>query len=64
MNKYYFNQSWPLKELEHRILGWKLFILKYNLGMCRGKEMWCKMADTKTFLDYIFKKIKNACNMR
>jgi len=22
------------------------------------------MSDTKTFLDYIFKKMKNACNMR
>ena len=53
-----------LKELEHKRLGWKVLILKYDLGQSLSKEMWCKMTDTKTFLDYIFKKMKNACNMR
>jgi len=35
-----------LKELEHRQLGWKVLILKYDLGKSLSKEMWCKMADT------------------
>jgi len=52
-----------LKELKHRKLGWKGLILKYELGKSLGKEMWCKMADTKHFLD-TFVKMKNACNMR
>jgi len=43
-----------LKELEHRKLGWKVFILKYDLGKTICKEMWCKIADTKAFIDYIF----------
>jgi len=53
-----------LKELEHRKLGWKVFILKYDLGKSLSKEMSWKMADTKTFLDFIFKKMKNARIMR
>jgi len=56
-----------LKELEHRKLGWKVLtsILKYDLGFkILSKEMWWHMADTKNILDYIFKKMKNACNMR
>ena len=44
-------------------LGWKVLILKYDLGRSLRKEMWCNMADTKK-IDYIFKKMKNACNMR
>jgi len=36
-----------LKELEHRKLGWKVLILKYDLVKSLSKEMWCKMADTK-----------------
>ena len=47
-----------LKELEHRKLGWKVLILEYDLGKSLGKEMWWKMADTKT-IDYIFKNTKN-----
>jgi len=45
-----------LKELEHRKLGWKVLILKYDLGKSLSKEMWCtcKMADTKNNFDYIF----------
>ena len=43
-----------LKELEHRNLGWKVLILKYDLGKSLSKEMWCKMADTKKFFYYIF----------
>ena len=40
-----------LKELEHSKWGWKVLILKYDLGKSLSKEMWCKMADTqKTFL--------------
>ena len=35
-----------LKELEHRQLGWKVLILKYDLGKSPSKEMWCKIADT------------------
>ena len=53
-----------LKELEHRKFGWKVLILKYDLGKSLSKEMWWNMSDTKKFLDYIFKKMKNACNMR
>ena len=30
----------PLKELEHRKLGWKVFILIYDLGKSLSKEMW------------------------
>jgi len=48
-------QIQELKEIEHRKLAWKVFILKYDLGKSLSKEMWCQMADTKTFLDYIFK---------
>jgi len=43
-----------LKTLEHRKLGWKVLILKHDLGKSLSKEMWCKMADTKTNFDYIF----------
>jgi len=39
-----------LKELEQRKLGWKVLILKYDLGKSLSKEKWCKMADTKFFL--------------
>ena len=35
------------KELEHRQLGWKVLILKYDLGKSLSKEIWCKMADTQ-----------------
>jgi len=31
--------SFYLKELEHRKLGWKVLILKYNLGNSLSKEM-------------------------
>jgi len=43
-----------LKQLEHRTFGWKVPILKYDLGKSLSKEMWCKMADTKNNFDYIF----------
>jgi len=46
--------SWRLKELEHRKLGYKVLILKYDLGKSLSKEMWCKMADTKKRDLYIF----------
>jgi len=55
---------YELKELEHTKLGWKVLILKYDLGKSLRKEMWYKMADTKKFLDYIFLKMKNACYMK
>ena len=42
------------QELEHRKLGWKVLILKYDLGKSFSKEMWYKMADTKQICDYIF----------
>jgi len=42
-----------LKELEHRQMGWKVLILKYDLGKSLSNEMWCKMSDTKNFY-YIF----------
>ena len=44
-----------LKELEHRKMGWKVLILKYDLGKSLSKEIRCKMADTKKN-DYVFKK--------
>jgi len=53
-----------LKELEHRKLGWKVFIFKYDLGKSLSKEMWCKMADAKTNFDFILKNMKNACIFR
>jgi len=43
-----------LKELEHRQLGWKVLILKYDLGKSLSKEMWCKKAETNKKIDYIF----------
>jgi len=42
-----------LKELEHRQIGWKVLILKYDLVKSLSKEICCKMAGTKN-LDYIF----------
>jgi len=47
-------KQYSLKELEHRKLGWKVLILKSDLGKSVSKEMWCKMADTKKNFDYIF----------
>jgi len=34
-----------LKEIEHRKLGWKALILKYDIGKSLSKVMWCKTAD-------------------
>ena len=45
--------KFALKELEHRKLGWKVLILKYDSG--KSKEMWCKMADTKKVWLHILK---------
>ena len=45
-------------------MGWKVLNLKYNKGKSLNKEMWWDMADTKTFLEYIFEKMKNASNIR
>ena len=45
-------------------LGWKVLILKYNLVKSLSKEVWCKMAGTNIFVDYIYKRMKNACNLR
>jgi len=42
----------------------KKLILKYEFGKSLSKEMWCKMADTKHVLYYVFQKMKNACSMR
>jgi len=47
-----------LKGLEHRKIGWKILILKYDFGKSLSKEMWHKITDTKTFIDYKFKKMK------
>jgi len=44
-----------LKELEHIRFGWKVLVLKYDLGKSASKEMWCKMADTKKSLTTYFK---------
>ena len=52
-----------LKELEHRKMGWKVLILKYDVGKSLSKEMWCKMTDTKKCWLHILKD-ENACNMR
>jgi len=38
---------WIPLMLEHRKLGWKVLILKYDLGKSFSKEMWCKVAHTK-----------------
>ena len=51
---YHFLANIYLKELEHRQLGWKVIIFKFDLGKSLSKEMWCKMADTKKYFDYIF----------
>ena len=53
-----------LKELEHRKLGWKVLILKYDLGKSLSKYMWCKTADTKINLTSYFKRWKKSWNMR
>jgi len=44
-----------LKELEHRKLGGKVLILKYDSGKSLSKEMWCKKADTKKIWLHILK---------
>jgi len=49
----YMSIELPLKRLEHKSLGWKL--LKYNLDMSLGEEVWCWMPDS---YDNIFKKMK------
>jgi len=59
---------WPvllfyIKEARAQKIGLKS-ILKYDLCKSLSKELCCKMADTKTFVDYIFEKMKNACNLR
>jgi len=36
-----------IRSIEHRKLGWKVLILKYDLDKSISKEMWCKMADIK-----------------
>jgi len=51
-------QKCILKELEHRKMGWKVLILKYDLGKSLSKEMWCKMANTKTNFTTYFKRWK------
>jgi len=35
-------------------IGLKSTYLKYDLSKSLRKEMWCKMADTKTYFDNIF----------
>jgi len=49
-----YNNGRHLKELEHRKLGWKVLILKYDFGKSLSNEMWFKMADTKIHFDYVF----------
>jgi len=47
-----------LKEIEHKKLGWKVRILKYDLGKSLNKEMWimwCKITDTNNVLLHILK---------
>ena len=39
-------------------MGWKVLILKYDLGKSLSKEMWCEMADTETELTTYFKRWK------
>jgi len=56
--KWVADSCMTLKELEHRKMGWKVFILKYDLGKSVSKEMWCKMSDTKTKLTSYFKRRK------
>ena len=48
------SQQHLLKELEHRKLGWKVLILKYNLVKSLSTEKWRNMADTKEMIDFIF----------
>ena len=45
-------------------IGLKSTNLKNDLGKSLSKEMWWNMVDTKKNFEYIFKKMKNACNMR
>jgi len=47
---------YDLKELEYRKLGWKVLILKCDLGKSLSKEMWCKMTDTKNVWTTYFKR--------
>jgi len=53
-----------VKRARAQKIGLKVLILKYDLGKCLSKEMWCKMADTKNIFDYVFKKMESACNIR
>jgi len=48
-------QRSPFKEARAQKLGWKVLILKYDLGKSLNKEMWCKMADTKKIWLHIWK---------
>jgi len=63
-NDLYERSEIVVKGARARLLGWKVLILKYDLGKSLSKGMWCKMADTKKMFDCIFKKMKNAFNMR
>jgi len=72
----FYNRMWPVRKVSHEQwtvllagkelvkLGWKVHILKYNLGKSLSKEMWCKMADTNNNFYHILKTIKIACNKR
>ena len=44
-----------LKDARAQKLGWKVPILKYELGKSLSKEMWCKMTDTNKIWLHILK---------
>jgi len=47
-----------LKELEHRKLGRKVLLWKYDLGKSLSKQMWWNMADNKKLLTTYLKRWK------
>jgi len=51
---YFLSFAIVFKGARAQKMGWKVLILKYDLGKSLSKQMWCKMADIKKYFDYIF----------
>ena len=47
-----------LKGLEHRVFGWKVLVLKYNLYISLSQEMSCWISDSRKYYENILKKVK------
>jgi len=53
--KYRLSSSY-LKGPDHRILGWKVLINKYNVDMSLSEERWCWMSDSLNIMTIYFKR--------